>query len=48
MFACFRFVMARKAWGGGLWPGYFNGDGESLLEYNQKHRLARVAPSLVR
>jgi outer membrane phospholipase A len=37
-----------NAWGGYLWLGYFNGYGESLLEYNQKHWIARVGLSLVR
>jgi len=37
-----------SAWGGYIWLGYFNGFGESLLEYNQKHWIARIGLSFAR
>ena len=35
-------------WGGYLWLGYFNGFGETILDYNQKHWIARIGLSLAR
>ncbi|WP_246278923.1 phospholipase A [Paraburkholderia ultramafica] len=36
------------AWGGYLWLGYFNGYGETILDYNKKHWIARIGLSLAR
>lgn len=38
-----------SAWGGYLWVGYFNGYGEDILDYNQRHHwIARVGYSISR
>jgi outer membrane phospholipase A len=38
-----------SAWGGYLWIGYFNGYGEDILDYNQRHHwIARIGYSIAR
>ncbi len=38
-----------SAWGGYLWVGYFNGYGETILDYNQReHWVARIGYSIAR
>ncbi|WP_244816078.1 phospholipase A [Caballeronia sp. Lep1P3] len=38
-----------SAWGGYLWVGYFNGYGEDILDYNQRHHwIARIGYSIAR
>jgi outer membrane phospholipase A len=38
-----------SAWGGYLWVGYFNGYGEDILDYDQRHHwIARIGYSIAR